>query len=271
MAESTEAAAGATRKAVDRSPAYPSLDLRTAIDRARTFYEQEKFNYAATAVAQAHWGYAPKSGSGMRVTAALIQYGLLEDEGSGEARRVRLSERAKDILLDEREGSRERLLAIRAAALKPKIYELLWKAWGPTLPSDQAMAYDLARKWSFNPTAIPGFIKGFRATMEFAKVPDAAILEDEARDDEVEDGPEGPEPPPKPPVEGSAMPDIQRSDARLWDLTIPLVGGGQAILRTPIPLSEEDFELLTTMLQANLMGMKRAITGAPTAATSGEV
>lgn len=43
------------------------------------------------------------------------------------------------------------------------------------------------------------------------------------------------------------------------DLPIPLIGGGRAILRTPIPLSKENYTLLTTMLRTTLEGMRKAI------------
>ena len=55
------------------------------------------------------------------------------------------------------------------------------------------------------------------------------------------------------------MPDISKEDARPLDIPIPLVSGGRATLRIPVPLSEEDYEILTSLLDVNLKGMKRAI------------
>lgn len=46
---------------------------------------------------------------------------------------------------------------------------------------------------------------------------------------------------------------------RDWDLTIPLVEGGQAVLRVPIPVTPEDFDLLKGVIASNLDAMKRAI------------
>ncbi len=48
-----------------------------------------------------------------------------------------------------------------------------------------------------------------------------------------------------------------------WDLTIPLIGGGQAILRIPIPVTEEDFDLLKGVITANLDAMRKAIVKSP--------
>jgi hypothetical protein len=43
------------------------------------------------------------------------------------------------------------------------------------------------------------------------------------------------------------------------DLPIPLIGGGKATLRVPIPVSEENHAPLTAMLTTMLSGRKPAI------------
>src|SRR5206468_3409095 len=121
-------------------------DLAEAIERAKQFYEHERFNYAPTQVAVTDLGYTAKSSSGLRALAALLHFGLLEEEGSGEDRRVRLSDLGKRIVLDTREGSKEREGAISEAALRPRLYQALWERWGPHLPSDSNMEYDLLRE-----------------------------------------------------------------------------------------------------------------------------
>ncbi len=50
---------------------------------------------------------------------------------------------------------------------------------------------------------------------------------------------------------------------RDWDLTIPLMSGEQAVLRVPIPLSEEDFQLVKAVVNANLDALKLSITRKP--------
>lgn len=56
------------------------------------------------------------------------------------------------------------------------------------------------------------------------------------------------------------MPDVARPNAQPWDVTIPLFGGGQAILRIPIPLSKADFDLVKSMVNSNLDAAEKAIT-----------
>lgn len=52
-------------------------------------------------------------------------------------------------------------------------------------------------------------------------------------------------------------------ETRDWDWVIPLVGGGRAILRTPIPLTEENYEILTENLARTLREVKKAIVWIP--------
>src|SRR5688500_13312680 len=105
-----------------RSPAYPSIDLRTAIERAATIYKAEKRHPAPVAVMVHHCGYDTTSSAGLRAIAALKQFGLLLEEGSNEERQLRLSELALDILIADSEESPQRLHAIKTAALSPPIH-----------------------------------------------------------------------------------------------------------------------------------------------------
>jgi hypothetical protein len=258
-------------KPQNRSPSHPSLSLEEAIQQARVFYTKENFTRAAPEVALSHWDYGAKSSSGLRTLAALLHYGLLSEQGVGKDRRVWLSERAKSILLIPDESDPDRIQAIREAAVSPKIYKTLWDKWGPNLPSDSNMEYELVRHYDFNPGSVPGFIKDFKATIDFAKLAESDRLspgegEGQRTKHAGENGIRR-DPPPPDTRTGGTMPDIQRTDAKPLDLPIPLIGGGQATLRVPIPLSEENYQHLTTMLTSMLGGMKPAIvtgaTGAP--------
>src|SRR3546814_1569196 len=62
------------------------------------------------------WGISAKSSSTDRTVAAIQSFGLIEDSGSGENRKIKLSELGARILADARPGVRESLLA--EAALK---------------------------------------------------------------------------------------------------------------------------------------------------------
>jgi hypothetical protein len=161
-----------------RSPAYPYINLETAIKRAKEFYAKEQRNAAPLRVAVKHWGYEEKSSGGTQTAAALISFGLLGDEGTGDKRKVKLTENALRIVLDTRVDSEDRSKAIRSAALTPKIHQQLWRKWGNNIPSLETLKHTLVLDWKppFNPAAVDGFIKEYKDTIAFAKPDSSATV-----------------------------------------------------------------------------------------------
>src|SRR5438874_12768923 len=114
-----------TTKRRGRSPRYPGIPLDLAIERAKQLWEKEQLYPTNVQTALAHWGYAPKSGGGAVAIAALKSFSLIEDDGSGDARTVRLTERAQQILLSE--DPMQVRSATQEAALAPTIHRDLWE------------------------------------------------------------------------------------------------------------------------------------------------
>src|SRR6266849_7833280 len=81
-----------------RSPAYPFISLPKAIELARTFWVAESHNQARVAIAAKHLGFSVKSGPGAQTIAAMTQFGLFESSGNNDARTVKLTPLAKQIL-----------------------------------------------------------------------------------------------------------------------------------------------------------------------------
>ena len=160
----------AKKSSKHRSPAYPGLDLKAAIERARSFYHHEKRSSANVAVAVQHWGYSPSSSGGRQTLAALISYGLLEDKGSGDQRSVTLTDLALRILLDDRPDSIERADTIRRAALLPKIHSELFSKWPSELPSNPNLRHYLLIEKKFNENIVDDFISQLRTTADFARI-----------------------------------------------------------------------------------------------------
>jgi len=153
-----------------RSPAYPAINLETAVKRAKEFYANEHRNPSTLTVVVGHWGFAEKSSGGLTTAAALKSFGLMRDlEGTG-VRKVQLTELALRIVLDERPDSRERAEAIKKAALLPKMHIFLWNKYGPELPSDANLRHELIFDWKFNENAVADFIQEYRQTISFAKL-----------------------------------------------------------------------------------------------------
>lgn len=141
------------KKTKERSPIFPFITLEFALERARQYYEQEKRGAAPTAVASRHWNYSPTSSGAMQTIAAMVNYGLMSDEGRGETRRLRLTDLALRILLDPRPDSPEREQYKRQAALEPRIVGEVYAKWPESLPSEATLNHFLTLELGFSPEA----------------------------------------------------------------------------------------------------------------------
>ena len=154
-----------------RSPAYPYIALPAALEKAAVLWQVEGRHAAAVSVALQHWGYKEDSSTGYSCVAALKKFGLVDHEGMGEGRQVRLSGLALSILLDKNPDSPERRDALRAAALGPRIHAELWERYGTELPSDQSLKRFLVVERSFNEAAVDELLDEYKVTMAFAGLP----------------------------------------------------------------------------------------------------
>ena len=258
-----------TKTTRTRSPEHPAITLEEAIRRTEVLYNQEDLNQVPVATVLDHWGYTRRSGLGQRILAALRHYGLLEEKGSGQQRVVWLSEIGKVLVLKDRDDP-EWIKACQEAALAPSIHAQLWDKWegNRRLPSDSTIRWELANR-GFNRKAIDGFSATFRDTLEFANLLDDGVRDAPAGGSDASDPrepePDAPaeEPESSPATANRPMPSTDASTTKDWDLNIPLVSGGQAVLRIPIPLSETDFELVKAVVNANLDALKQSITRKP--------
>ncbi|MGO8794011.1 MAG: hypothetical protein ACLQLC_04240 [Candidatus Sulfotelmatobacter sp.] len=169
------------KKTRTRSPAYPFINLETAIRRAKEFYDQQQHHAAPVKVAAKLWGYEEKSSGGLQTTAALVSFGLLSDVGTGFHRRVSLTPIALKILLNP--DANDKGQAIKQAALTPKIHGQIWKKWGAS-PPEATLRYALLTEWEprFNPNAVDAFIKEYRDTIAFAKLSESDTVIPEVKD-----------------------------------------------------------------------------------------
>jgi hypothetical protein len=122
---------------------------------------------------------SPTSSNPIQTVGALKQYNLLEDEGSGPTRKVRLTKDALRIVLDKSPNSQERNEAVRRCFLSAKIYKEIWEKWGGDLPSEQTMINHLVlerRLANLAPFSDQGAIEllgNYRASMAFLAPQDA--------------------------------------------------------------------------------------------------
>lgn len=156
------------RRISGRSPSYPGIGLEEAVEKARILYKREGRHLTPVGTIVQHWGYRGESGPALVAVAALKKFGLLEDEGSGKARRARLTPDAIRIVLDERENSPERRALLQEAALRPAIHRELWEEYGGDLPSDGNLRHRLLFDYHFTENAVRDFIRQFRETLGYA-------------------------------------------------------------------------------------------------------
>jgi hypothetical protein len=240
----------------ERSPNYPQMSLKAAIERARQFYAEEKKQAAPAVVAMKHLGFSSPSGPARVVLSTLVKYGLLDEEGRGENRQVKLSRLALNILLDERPESSERDEAIKLAALKPKILANLWVKWGPDHPSEATVRTYLIRDLHFTDSAADDLIRVYKDTVEFAKLASGDTIapasggdKGTVNDDNV----------------GSSHTSGIRSQREkramqpgMKEAVFPL-DEGQAVLQWPERLSPESFEDFEAWLNIIIRRAKRSI------------
>jgi len=243
-----------------RSPAYPFINLETALNRARQFYDKEQRNAANITVATKHWGFVEGSSNGWSTVAALISFGLMEDEGTGDRRIVRLTQSALRILLDNRQDSAERTELIKNAALAPKIHRQIWEKWGTGLPSDAQLRHTLLFDWEtpFNENAVDSFISEYRSTVAYSKLAESdkdgtSEIQEEGRIPEespadlprtvnpVSEGVPAVSPKPRTLVVPE-VPAIPTSKMHMQEFVVPLSDGRRAVFQWPSLLMKEDVE-----------------------------
>jgi hypothetical protein len=140
-----------------RSPEYPAISLKEAIDRAKLVYDKDYQNRLPTRVIAEHMGYSGLSGASLPVIAALGKYGLLEGRGD----ETRVSDLAVAIIAHA-PGTPERITALKQAATSPDLFAEIEGRF-PGGASDQAIrSYLLTNK--FIPGAADAAIRAYRDT-----------------------------------------------------------------------------------------------------------
>jgi hypothetical protein len=156
-----------TRKK-DRSPNFPFISLEAAIERCKAFYEEERRGAAPVPRVAKHWKYSASSSGLIQTIAALKSYGLMVDEGSGAERKLRLTEMALRILLDNRPDSTERVELIKRAALNPSVSSDVHGNWTDGLPSDDTLNHSLIFERSFAPQNAARAVRILKENQRFA-------------------------------------------------------------------------------------------------------
>lgn len=158
----------------ERSPSFPFISLKKAVDRLKEMADAHKRNQARMITVGATWGYGAKSSGLVQTVAALKAFGLIDDLGGGADRKLQVSDLGWRILQDARPGARE--AAIREAAVKPRLIAEYLNQWVPDRPSDAHCLSELRLDRGFGDAAASLFLKVFDDTVNYANLKNSDSL-----------------------------------------------------------------------------------------------
>lgn len=143
-----------------RSPNYPSLSLREAVDKVRSLHDEIGQHATTRDVVARGMGYRGLSGSSASAISAAKKYGLLEGRGE----EIRVSDRAMAIIAPHDED--ERKAALRAAAMEPGLFRELTEKFPGGRINIELLKNHLIRN-RFSPQAVPAALSAYQDTLEF--------------------------------------------------------------------------------------------------------
>jgi hypothetical protein len=141
-----------------RSPSYPSVPLKQAIDLVSKIHRSCRSNVITRENAVHEMGYSGLTGRSMKVLSALLQFGLLEKAGTGD---VKVTQRAVDILHGIDESDRNE--ATLEAAYAPQLFRDIHERFPDGIPSEGVIRSYLIQQ-DFVDVAIGPAITAFMET-----------------------------------------------------------------------------------------------------------
>lgn len=141
-----------------RSPNYPAISLREAIDKVRVIYSEQRKTAGSREDFARILGYNGLTGTSVKVVSALSKYGLLTGHGNN----LRVSEIGEDLSV-HRPGDVEYEEAVQLAADNPAFFKELNAAFPEGLPSEHTVRATLIKK-GFADKAIQPALETYRDT-----------------------------------------------------------------------------------------------------------
>ncbi|MGU3285026.1 MULTISPECIES: hypothetical protein [unclassified Methylobacterium] len=147
---------------------YPYIPLRKAIERARQLWNSANDHAVVASDAVQVWSFSPKASGGSQTIAALKYYGLLQDIGANESRKVKLTEEARRYFLDERPEKHAE--SHKYFALKPRAFASLWEAWHAKPPSEMIARSNLKVDFGYSENAAREVLAIYADNLVFANL-----------------------------------------------------------------------------------------------------
>jgi len=174
-----------------RSPSFPYMPLSKCIGLVEKLHNAANVSFVRIDAIAEFWNVTAYSGSHLRYVSALSEFELIETQGSGKERKIKLSQDAVRILEDQREGVREELLA--KAAIKPRMINTIFNGsenanftgWGFVRPADSIAVSALKFDFKFTTEGAKKFLSIYDDCLKYLQP--SNILQNEIHDvEEVE-------------------------------------------------------------------------------------
>lgn len=249
-----------------RSPSYPAFDLERVLERAAQLARIAGRHPAPIAAAMQAWSYGTKSSGGLLTIAALKQFGLAADQGKAEARQLRLTQLAHELLFyDSDRNSAEWKRRAQTAALTPTIHRELWQKYDRELPDDGVIRPYLVLERNFSESAANEVLREFRATLAFAKIglADEGDILPATDEENAEAGDEMTPPTITDPSvdaqglesESAAGGGEPRKQQHTTTIQVPYAPGQFALLRSSFPMTQTAWTQMLAVLEAMKPGL----------------
>lgn len=250
----------------DRSPAYPFISLKSAVDRLAAFDATFGRHPAPAEKVGLAWKMKEKSSQAFQTLAALKSYGLVDYKGSSADRVAMLTEDGRNYLRAQQQSVKQDIL--KRAALRPRAIANYWQMWGADRPIDPICLDELMLKGGYTDSAAHTFLRVYDETVDFAGLSASDSTESSEDVDEVFEAEEtvnhAHHPVPTVPVRHQVTPAapptaVLTPSAGFLDESYPLDGGRAFVVRRPEVLSAaelDEFDAWIALLQRK---MKRLI------------
>jgi hypothetical protein len=155
----------ADKKLRPRSPEFPFLPLGEAIEKTRLILAANQRHAARIGSLAVVLKTSRLSSAFLRTIGALKAFGLIDDAGSGDDRKISVSELGARLISDMRPGARE--AAIQKAFETCSILNEFYGRWGNQRPSDPVCMSELTLDCKFGEDAAKKFIRVYDASVVF--------------------------------------------------------------------------------------------------------
>src|SRR5207302_5453553 len=141
----------------DRSPNFPSIPLKMAIERLIAFEKYFGRHPAPLGKVGLAWGQKENSDQAGQILSAMRYYGLVEYQGTPPARQAVVSDAGRTYLRAQQDSTRQGVL--RQSALRPRMIRKFWDTWGADRPPDPVCLEELTLRNGFSDRGAPIFLK----------------------------------------------------------------------------------------------------------------